>query len=58
MKFKNSQILIRIELDKKKQLKKIALKKKTTISKLIHDHLEKLIHDHLEKLIKKDLKND
>jgi hypothetical protein len=49
MKFKNSQILIRIEHDKKEQLKKIVLKKKTTISKLIHDHLEKLI--------KKDLKN-
>jgi hypothetical protein len=49
MKFKDSQILIRIEHDKKEQLKKIVLKKKTTISKLIHDHLEKLI--------KKDLKN-
>jgi len=49
MKFKNSQILIRIEHDKKEQLKKIVLKKKTTISKLIHDYLEKLI--------KKDLKS-
>jgi len=43
MKFKDSQILIRIEHDKKEQLKKIVLKKKTTISKLIHDQLDKVI---------------
>jgi len=50
MKFKDTNLIIRIDSEKKEQLKKIALKAKTTISRIVDQELTKFI--------KKESKND